>query len=56
MVGLYFTNDKIVTVGDEFSGYVTGRLTMFIASTLIEGAIVIVLLVFIIISTLFPEK
>lgn len=45
-----YIDDKIVTVGDEFSGYVTGRLTMFIASILIEGAIVIVLLVFIIIS------
>ena len=51
-----YIDDKIVTVGDEFSGYVTGRLTMFIASTLIEGAIVIVLLVFIIISIVQPLK
>ena len=51
-----YIDDKIVTVGDEFSGYVTGRLTMFIASILIEGAIVIVLLVFIIISIVQPLK
>ena len=51
-----YIDDKIVTVGDEFSGYVTGRLTMFIASTLIEGAIVIALLVFIIISIVQPLK
>ena len=51
-----YIDDRIAAVSDEFSGYVTGRLTMFIASTLIEGAIVIALLVFIIISIVQPLK
>lgn len=51
-----YIDDRIAAVSDEFSGYVTGRLAMFIASTLIEGAVVIVLLVFIIISIVKPLK
>ena len=51
-----YIDDRITTVSDEFSGYVTGRLTMFIVSTVIEGAVVIAFLVFIIINIVQPLK
>ena len=51
-----YIDDKIAAVETDFSGFVTGRLEMFIASAVVEGIVVIVLLVLIIISIVQPLK
>ena len=48
--------DQVASIEKDFSSYVTGRMTLFIISTLIEGIIVVLLLIMIIISIIRPLK
>lgn len=49
-------DDQVASIEKDFSSYVTGRMTLFIISTLIEGIIVVLLLIMIIISIIRPLK
>lgn len=51
-----YIDDQIASIEKDFSSYVTGRMTLFIISTLIEGIIVVLLLIMIIISIIRPLK
>lgn len=51
-----YIDDQVVSIEKDFSSYVTGRMTLFIISTLIEGIIVVLLLIMIIISIIRPLK
>lgn len=51
-----YIDDQVASIEKDFSSYVTGRMTLFIISTLIEGIIVVLLLVMIIISIIRPLK
>ena len=51
-----YIDDQVASIEKDFSSYVTGRLTLFIISTLIEGIIVVLLLIMIIISIIRPLK
>lgn len=51
-----YIDDKVASIEKDFSSYVTGRMTLFIISTLIEGIIVVLLLIMIIISIIRPLK
>ena len=50
-----YIDDQVASIEKDFSSYVTGRMTLFIISTLIEG-IIVVLLIMIIISIIRPLK
>ena len=51
-----YIDDQVASIEKDFSSYVTGRMTLFIISTLIEGLIVVLLLIMIIISIIRPLK
>ena len=51
-----YIDDQVASIEKDFSSYVTGRMTLFIISTLIEGTIVVLLLIMIIISIVRPLK
>lgn len=51
-----YIDDQVTSIEKDFSSYVTGRMTLFIISTLIEGIIVVLLLIMIIISIIRPLK
>ena len=51
-----YIDDQVASIEKVFSSYVTGRMTLFIISTLIEGIIVVLLLIMIIISIIRPLK
>ena len=51
-----YIEDQVASIEKDFSSYVTGRMTLFIISTLIEGIIVVLLLIMIIISIIRPLK
>ena len=51
-----YIDDQVASIEKDFSSYVTGRMTLFIISTLIEGIIVVLLLIMIIISITRPLK
>ena len=51
-----YIDDRLASIEKDFSSYVTGRMTLFIISTLIEGIIVVLLLIMIIISIIRPLK
>lgn len=51
-----YIDDQVASIKKDFSSYVTGRMTLFIISTLIEGIIVVLLLIMIIISIIRPLK
>lgn len=51
-----YIDDQVALIEKDFSSYVTGRMTLFIISTLIEGIIVVLLLIMIIISIIRPLK
>lgn len=51
-----YIDDQVASIEKYFSSYVTGRMTLFIISTLIEGIIVVLLLIMIIISIIRPLK
>ena len=51
-----YIDDQVSSIEKDFSSYVTGRMTLFIISTLIEGIIVVLLLIMIIISIIRPLK
>lgn len=51
-----YIDDQVASIEKDFSSYVTGRTTLFIISTLIEGIIVVLLLIMIIISIIRPLK
>lgn len=51
-----YIDDQVASIEKDFSPYVTGRMTLFIISTLIEGIIVVLLLIMIIISIIRPLK
>ena len=51
-----YIDDQVASIEKDFSSYVTGRMTPFIISTLIEGIIVVLLLIMIIISIIRPLK
>lgn len=51
-----YIDDQVASIEKDFSSYVTGRMTLFIISTLIEGIIVVLLLIVIIISIIRPLK
>lgn len=51
-----YIDDQVASIEKDFSSYVTGRMTLFIISTLIEGIIVVLLLIMIIISIVRPLK
>ena len=51
-----YIDDQVASIEKDFSSYVTGRMTLFIISTLIEGIIVVLLLIMIIISSIRPLK
>lgn len=51
-----YIDDQVASIEKDFSSYVTGRITLFIISTLIEGIIVVLLLIMIIISIIRPLK
>ena len=51
-----YIDDQVASIEKDFSSYVTGRMTLFIISTLIEGIIVVLLLIMIIISIIRPLK
>lgn len=51
-----YIDDQVASIEKDFSSYVTGRMTLFIISTLIEGIIVGLLLIMIIISIIRPLK
>ena len=51
-----YIDDQVASIEKDFSSYVTGRMTLFIISTLIEGIIVVFLLIMIIISIIRPLK
>ena len=50
-----YIDDQVASIEKDFSSYVTGRMTLFIISTLIEG-IIVLLLIMIIISIIRPLK
>ena len=51
-----YIDDQVASIEKDFSSYFTGRMTLFIISTLIEGIIVVLLLIMIIISIIRPLK
>lgn len=51
-----YIDDQVASIEKDFSSYVTGRMTLFIISTLIEGIIVVLLMIMIIISIIRPLK
>ena len=51
-----YIDDQVASIEKDFSSYVTGRMTLFIISTLNEGIIVVLLLIMIIISIIRPLK
>lgn len=51
-----YIDDQVASIEKDISSYVTGRMTLFIISTLIEGIIVVLLLIMIIISIIRPLK
>ena len=51
-----YIDDQVASIEKDFSSYVTGRMTLFIIPTLIEGIIVVLLLIMIIISIIRPLK
>lgn len=51
-----YIDDQVASIEKDFFSYVTGRMTLFIISTLIEGIIVVLLLIMIIISIIRPLK
>lgn len=51
-----YIDDQVASIEKDFSSYVTGRMTLFIISTLIEEIIVVLLLIMIIISIIRPLK
>ena len=51
-----YIDDQVASIEKDFSSYVTGRMTLFIISTLIEGIIVVLLLIMIIMSIIRPLK
>ncbi len=51
-----YIDDQVASIEKDFPSYVTGRMTLFIISTLIEGIIVVLLLIMIIISIIRPLK
>ena len=51
-----YIDDQVASIEKDFSSYVTGRMTLFIISTLIEGIMVVLLLIMIIISIIRPLK
>ncbi len=51
-----YIDDQVASIEKDFSSYVTGRMTLFIISTLIEGIIVVLLPIMIIISIIRPLK
>lgn len=51
-----YIDDQVASIEKDFSSYDTGRMTLFIISTLIEGIIVVLLLIMIIISIIRPLK
>lgn len=51
-----YIDDQVASIEKDFSSYVTGRMLLFIISTLIEGIIVVLLLIMIIISIVRPLK
>ena len=51
-----YIDDQVASIEKDFSSYVTGRMTLFIISTLIEGIIGVLLLSMIIISIIRPLK
>ena len=51
-----YIDDQVASIEKDFSSYVTGRMTLFIISRLIEGIIVVLLLIMIIISIIRPLK
>lgn len=51
-----YIDDQVASIEKDFSSYVTGRMILFIISTLIEGIIVVLLLIMIIISIIRPLK
>lgn len=51
-----YIDDQVASIEKDFSSYATGRMTLFIISTLIEGIIVVLLLIMIIISIIRPLK
>ena len=51
-----YIDDQVASIEKDFSSYVTGRMTLFIISTLTEGIIVVLLLIMIIISIIRPLK
>lgn len=51
-----YIDDQVASIEKDFSSYVTGRMTLFIISTSIEGIIVVLLLIMIIISIIRPLK
>ena len=51
-----YIDEQVASIEKDFSSYVTGRMTLFIISTLIEGIIVVLLLIMIIISIIRPLK
>lgn len=51
-----YIDDQVASIEKDFSSYVTGRMILFIISTLIEGIIVVLLLIMIIISIVRPLK
>ena len=51
-----YIDDQVASIEKDFSSYVTGRMTLFIISTLIEGIIVVLLLIMIISSIIRPLK
>ena len=51
-----YIDDQVASIEKDFSSYVTGRMTLFIISTVIEGIIVVLLLIMIIISIIRPLK
>lgn len=51
-----YIDDQVASIEKDFSSYVTGRMTLFIISTLIEGIIVVLVLIMIIISIIRPLK
>ena len=51
-----YIDDQVASIEKDFSSYVTGRMTLFIISTLSEGILVVLLLIMIIISIIRPLK
>lgn len=51
-----YIDDKVASIEEDFTSYVTNKRTTFIISTIIEGAVVVFLLILIILSIIKPLK